>query len=152
MALPNLNVSNRTGLNIRIDGPYWGCRTFIASRLAGNTQSRTSSKIAHRSRVKGEKELAEIYNALIFVCVQPFDHTVRGALSPVHTSRTAAGIGNSGTFLKPRFEGCARQPPGQEAHSANIFRKECKDCNEVRKPSCPAPHIQSSEAIVTSQP
>ena len=52
-----------------------------------------------------------------------------------------AGIGNSGTSPRPRFEGCTRQPSGQEAHSANLFRKECQGCNEARKPSCPAPQF-----------
>ncbi len=52
-----------------------------------------------------------------------------------------AGIGNLGTSPRPRFEGCARQPSGQEAHSENLFRKECQGCNEVRKPSCPAPQF-----------
>ena len=49
-----------------------------------------------------------------------------------------AGIGNSGTSPRPIFEGCARQPSGQEATSANLFRRECQGCNEARKPSCPA--------------
>ncbi len=52
-----------------------------------------------------------------------------------------AGIGNSGTSPRPRFEGCARQPSGQEARSANLFRKDCQGCNEARKPSCTAPQI-----------
>jgi hypothetical protein len=46
-------------------------------------------------------------------------------------------------------EGCARQPSGQEAHSASLFRKECR---KAKKASFPAPHTQSSETIVTSQP
>ncbi len=39
------------------------------------------------------------------------------------------------------FESCARQPSGQEAHSANLFRKEYQGCNEAQKPSCPAPQF-----------
>jgi hypothetical protein len=52
-----------------------------------------------------------------------------------------AGIGNSGTSPRPRFEGCARQPSGQRATSANLFRKECQGWNEARKPSCTAPQF-----------
>jgi hypothetical protein len=32
-------------------------------------------------------QLTNVLELLIFVCVQPFDHTVRGALSPPHTLR-----------------------------------------------------------------
>ncbi len=54
--------------------------------------------------------------------------------------------------MRPGFEGSARQSSGQETISAltNLFRKECQGCNETRKPSSPAPHIQSSETIVNS--
>ena len=75
-----------------------------------------------------------------FVCVQPYSTTLFGVPFPLPTPQ-GAGIGNSGTSPRPRFEGCARQPSGQEAHSANLFRKECQGCNEARKLSCPAPHI-----------
>ncbi len=33
-----------------------------------------------------------------------------------------------------------RQPSGQEAHSAALFRKEYQVCNEARKTSCLAPY------------
>ena len=68
-----------------------------------------------------------------------FDHPARGALSPPHTSRRWDR--QLRDKPRPRFEGCARQPSGQEAHSANLFRKECQGCNEARKPSCPAPQF-----------
>ncbi len=87
----------------------------------------------------------------IFVCVQPYSNTLFGVPFPLPTP-PGAGIGNSGTSPRPGFESCARQPSGQEATSANLFRKECQGCNEARKPSCAAPHIQFSETIVTSQP
>ncbi len=90
----------------------------------------------------------------VFVCVQPHSTTLFGVPFPLPTHPTpqGAGIGDSGTSPRPRFESCARQSSGHEATSANLFRNECQVCNEARKPSCPAPHIQSSETIVTSQP
>ncbi len=74
------------------------------------------------------------------MCVQPCSTTLFGVPFPLPTAQ-GAGIGNSGTIPRPRFEGCAEQPSGQEAHSANLFRKECQGCSEARKPSCPAPQI-----------
>jgi hypothetical protein len=76
----------------------------------------------------------------IFVCVQPDSTTLFWVPFPLPTPQ-GAGIGNSGTSPRPRFEGCATQPSGQEATSANLFRKECQGCNEARKPSCPAPQF-----------
>ncbi len=67
-----------------------------------------------------------------------FDNTF-GVPFPLPTPQ-GAGIGNSGTSPRPRFESCARHPSGQEANSANLFRKDCQGCNEARKPICPAPH------------
>ena len=83
---------------------------------------------------------------VIFVCAQPCSTTLFGVPFPLPTPQ-GAGIGNSGTSPRPRFESCARQPSGHRATSANLFRKECQVCNEARKPSCPASHIQSSGAI-----
>ena len=74
------------------------------------------------------------------MCVQPYSTTLFGVPLPLPTPQ-GAGIGNSGTSPRPRFEGCARQPSGHEATSANLFRKECQGCNEARKPSCPAPQF-----------
>jgi hypothetical protein len=68
----------------------------------------------------------------IFVCVQPYSTTLFGVPFPLPTPQ-GAGIGNSRTSPRPRFESCARQPSGQEAHSANLFRKECQRCNEARR-------------------
>ncbi len=65
--------------------------------------------------------------------------------------RKGAGIGDSGTSPRPRFEGCARQPSGQEATWANLSRKECQGRNEARKPSCPALQIQSSETNLSRE-
>ena len=82
----------------------------------------------------------ETITLCIFVCVQPYSTTLFGVPFPLPTPQ-GAGIGNSGTSPRPRFEGCARQPSGHEATSANLFRKECQGCNEARKPSCPAPQF-----------
>jgi hypothetical protein len=76
----------------------------------------------------------------IFVCVQPCSTTLFGLPFPLPTPQ-GAGISSSGSSPRPRFEGCARHPSGQEAKSANLFRKECQGCNEARKPSCPAPQL-----------
>ncbi len=83
------------------------------------------------------------------VCAALFDHTVRGALFPLHASRALgpATQGQSGTCPRPRFEGCAGQPSGQEAPSANFFRKECQGCNEAWKPSCPAPQFNNPRQL-----
>ncbi len=59
-----------------------------------------------------------------FVCVQP-STKLFGMPFPLPTPQLEpedAGIGNSGTSPRPRFEGCARQPSGQEATLANLFR------------------------------
>ncbi len=39
-----------------------------------------------------------------------------------------------------------------DAIAANLFRKECQGCCEARRPSRPAPRVESSGAIVASQP
>ncbi len=67
-----------------------------------------------------------------------FDHT--GVPFPLIIPQ-GAGIGNSRTSLRPRFEGCAqaRQPSGQEAHSEDLFRKECQGCRRLESQAAP-PH------------
>jgi hypothetical protein len=49
-----------------------------------------------------------------FVCVQLYSTTLFGVPFPLPTPQVA-GIGNSGTSPRPRFEGSARQPSGQRA-------------------------------------
>jgi hypothetical protein len=93
-----------------------------------------------RSNLQIERIFSLSSMMIIFVCVQPCSTTLFGVPFPLPTPQ-GAGIGNSGTSPRPRFEGCARQPSGQKAHSANLFRKECQGCNEARKPSCPAPQL-----------
>ncbi len=80
-----------------------------------------------------------------------FDHTVRGALSPSHTSRAPAFATQD--HARARDSNAAQgNTQDTEATSANLFRKECQGCSQARRPSRPTPRIQSSGAIVTSQP
>ena len=80
-----------------------------------------------------------------------FDHTVRGALSPPHTSR-APGFATQDHARARDSNAAQGNTQDMEATLANLLRKECQGCSEARRPSRPAPRIQSSEAIVTSQP
>ncbi len=76
-----------------------------------------------------------------------FDHTVRGALSPPHTSRAP------GFATQDRDSNAAQgNTRDMEAISANLLRTECQGCSETRRPSRPASRNQSSGTIVTSQP
>ncbi len=68
-----------------------------------------------------------------FSCACTLSSTLIGVPFPLPTPQ-GAGIGNSGTFRRPRFEGFARQLSEQEAHSANLIRKECQGGNKARKP------------------
>ncbi len=81
-----------------------------------------------------------------------FYHAVRGALSPPHTSR-APGLATQ-DHAQVRDSNAAEGNNTQDmaVTSANLFKKECQGCRETRRPSCPASRIQSSGAIVTSQP
>ncbi len=80
-----------------------------------------------------------------------FDHTVRGALSPPHTSR-APGFATQ-DHAQARVSNAAQgNTQDMEATSANLLGKECQGCCQTRRPSRPASRIQSSGAIVTSQP
>jgi hypothetical protein len=80
-----------------------------------------------------------------------FDHTVRGALSPPHTSR-ALGFATQ-DYARARVSNAAQgNSQDMEATLANLLGKECQGCSEARRPSRPASRIQSSVAIVTSQP
>jgi hypothetical protein len=131
------------------------CRPPLSWR-AKQRNPGTSSGPGHRRRTKASGEALLKFSmranrVMIFVYVQPYSTTLFGVPFPFPTPQ-GAGIGNSGRCPRPRFEGCAWQPSGQEAHSANLFRKECQGCSEARKPSCPATQIQSSEAILTSRP
>ncbi len=63
--------------------------------------------------------------AWFFVCTQPCSTTMFGVPFPLPTPQ-GAGIGNSVTSLRSRFEGCATEPSGQGVQSANLVRKECQ--------------------------
>ncbi len=93
-----------------------------------------------------------------------FDHTVRGALSPPHTSR-APGFGTKdqasardsnaaqgNTSLIAFAKVASMSWVYMEATLANLLRKECQGCSKARRPSRPASRIQFSGAIVASQP
>jgi hypothetical protein len=80
-----------------------------------------------------------------------FDHTVRGALSPPHTSR-APGFATKDQASARDSNAAQRNTQDMEATLANLLRKECQGCSETRRPSRPASRIQSSGTIVTSQP
>ncbi len=69
-----------------------------------------------------------------------FDHTVRGALSPPHTSRAPgfatqdhARVGDSNAAQGTRLH------PGHGGHFGKPVRRECQGCSEARRPSHPAP-------------
>ncbi len=80
-----------------------------------------------------------------------FDHTVRGALSPPHTAR-APGFATQ-DHARARVSNAAQgDTQDMEATLANLLRKECLGCSEIRGPCRPTSRIQSSWAIVTSQP
>ncbi len=66
---------------------------------------------------------------------------------------TVASHRQQRAFLPPAHA-CPLCPTTQdmEATSANLLRKECQGCSEARRPSRHASRIQSSGAIVTSQP
>ncbi len=80
-----------------------------------------------------------------------FDHTVQGAFSPPHTSR-APGFATQDHAQARDSNAVQGNTQAMEATFANLLRKECRGCNETRRPSRPASRIQSSGAIVTSQP
>ena len=81
-----------------------------------------------------------------------FDHTVRSALSPPHTSR-APGFATQDHARARDSNAAQGYTQDMEATLGNLFRKECRGCGEARRPSRPpASRIQSSGAIVTSQP
>jgi hypothetical protein len=80
-----------------------------------------------------------------------FDHTVRGALSPPHTSR-APGFAAQDHARARDSNAAQGNTQDMEATLANLLRKECQGCSEARRPSRPAPRIQCFGAIVTSQP
>ncbi len=80
-----------------------------------------------------------------------FDNTVQGALSPPYPSR-APGFATQ-DHARARDSNAARgNTLDMDATLANLLRKECQGCSEARRPSRPAPRIQSSGAIVASQP
>ncbi len=89
-----------------------------------------------------------------------FDHTVpnsvvvpsRGVLSPPHTPREGVGLTTQDHARSRDSNAAQGNIQDMEATLPNLFRKECQGCSEVRRPSRPAPHIQSSGASVTSQP
>ncbi len=77
-----------------------------------------------------------------------FTHQTIGGMS-------AGGYGSLRFILKypDQFQNAAQgNTQDMEATSANLLRKECQGCSEARRPSRPASRIQSSGAIVTSQP
>ncbi len=80
-----------------------------------------------------------------------FNHTLRGALSPPHTSR-APGFATQDRDQARDSNAAQGNTQDVEATSANLLRKECQGCSEARRPSRPASRIQSSGAIVTTQP
>ncbi len=79
-----------------------------------------------------------------------FYHTVRGALSPPHTSR-APGFATQDHAQARDSNAAQGNTQDMEATSGNVLMKECQGCSETRRPSRPASRIQSSGAIVTSQ-
>ncbi len=81
------------------------------------------------------------------------DHTVRGVLSPPYTSR-ALGFATQDHAQARDSNAAQGNTQDMKATLAILLRKECKGCNETRRPSRPASRIpsQSSGAIVTSQP
>ncbi len=78
------------------------------------------------------------------------DHTVQDALSPPHTSR-APGLATQDR-AQARTNAAQGNTQDMEATSANLLRKECQGCSEARRPSRSTSRIQSSGAIVNSQP
>jgi hypothetical protein len=79
------------------------------------------------------------------------DHTARDDLSLPRTSRLPSFVTQHHTQAR---DSNAAQGNTQhmEATSKNLFRKEFQGSSETRRPSLPAPRIQSSGAIVTSLP
>ncbi len=94
----------------------------------------------HRTHTKSQRMHSESTTEPLvvmypcFLCVQPYTTALFGVPFPLATPQ-GTGIGNLGTSPRPRFEGCARQPSGQE-NSANLSRV-------AMKPECKAapPHI-----------
>ncbi len=80
-----------------------------------------------------------------------FDHNLRGALSPPHTSR-APGFATQDQASARDSNAAQGNTQDMEATLANPLRKEWQGCSEARRPSRPTPRFQSSGAIVTSQP
>ena len=80
-----------------------------------------------------------------------FDRTFLGVLSPPHTSR-APGFATQDHARARDSNAAQGNTQDTEATLANLLRKECQGCSETRRPSRPASRIQSSGAIVTSQP
>jgi hypothetical protein len=77
------------------------------------------------------------------------DHTIRGALSPPNTSRVPGSA--TQCHAQARDSNAAQgNTQDRKATLAYLLRKECHGCSEARRPSRPAPRIQSSGAIVTS--
>ncbi len=86
-------------------------------------------------------------------CYRPaiIDHTVRATFSTPHASRATEFATQD--HARARNSNAAQgNTKDTEATSANLLRKKCQGCSEARRPSCPASRIQSSGAIVTSQP
>ena len=80
-----------------------------------------------------------------------FDRTVRGVLSPPHTSRAPEFATQD--HARARVSNAAQgDTQDMEATLANLLRRECEGCSEARGPSRSAPRVESSEAFVTSQP
>ncbi len=85
-------------------------------------------------------------------CAVIVDHTVQGALPPPRTSSRTPGFATQDLAQARDSNAAQCNNQDMEATSVNQLRKECQGCSEARRPSCPAPRIQSSGAIVTSQP
>jgi hypothetical protein len=70
-----------------------------------------------------------------------FDHTVRGALSPLHTSR-APGFATQDHAQARELNAAQSLTQEMEATLANLVRKEWQVCCQTRRPSRPVSRIQ----------
>ncbi len=90
---------------------------------------------------------------VIFVSVQPSSTTLFRVPFPLPTSQ---GRRDSQLRTRPQREirmlRNATPRTWRPLRQTYLLRKECQGCSETRRPSRPAPRIQSSGAIVTSQP